>query len=97
MGAKRSTLRAAAVAEADYLMPTGHGGGQPDDGQQPFDPDASAAGSPTRQFLTYGVDADGNTVPLKTLRITNNTAQTVYPIMREPNSNTLQGNAGGFV
>jgi hypothetical protein len=94
MGAKRSTLRAAAVAEADYLMPTGHGGGQPDDGQQPFDPNPSAAGSWTRQFLTYGVDADGNTVPLKTLRITNNTAQTVYPILRDPNSNTLQGNAG---
>ena len=41
----------------------------------------------TRQFLTYGMDADGNTVPSKTLRITNNTANTVYPIMRDPNSN----------
>jgi hypothetical protein len=35
--------------------------------------------------LTYGKDSDGNTVPLKTLRITNNTEQTVYPIMRDPN------------
>ena len=94
MVAKQSTLRAAAVAEADYLMPTGPGGGQPDDGQQPFDLDPFAPGSLTRQFLTYGVDADGNTVPLKTLRITNNTAETVYPIMRDPNSNTVPGNAG---
>ena len=43
----------------------------------------------TRQFLTYGFDSDGNPVPLKTLRITNNTADTVYPIMRDPNSNVL--------
>ena len=41
---------------------------------QPFDPNPAAPGSKTRQFLTYGVDADGNAVPLKTLRITNNTA-----------------------
>jgi hypothetical protein len=93
-GPERSTLRAAAVAEADYLMPTGHGGGQPDDGQQPFDPKPCAAGSLTRQVLTYGVDRDGNTVPKKTLRITNNAAQTVYPIMRDPNSNTVPENAG---
>ena len=33
-------------------------------------------------FLTYGKDSDDNTVPLKTLRITNNTGDTVYPIMR---------------
>jgi hypothetical protein len=42
--------------------------------------------------LTYGVDEDGPTVPLKTLRITNNTADTVYPIMRDPNSNILERN-----
>jgi hypothetical protein len=39
--------------------------------------------------LTIGVDADNNAVPLKTLRITNNTAGTVYPIMRDPNSAVL--------
>ena len=67
-------------------MPTGPGGGHTDDGIQPFDPSPAAPDSKTRQFLTYGVDADGNAVPLKTLRITNNTADTVYPIMRDPNS-----------
>ena len=35
----------------------------------------------------------GNPVPLKTLRITNNTAGTVYPIMRDPNSNILKSNS----
>ena len=40
--------------------------------------------------MTYGVDVDGTAVPLKTLRITNNTADTVYPIMRDPNSNILK-------
>ena len=35
--------------------------------------------------------SDGTTVPVKTLRITNNTGQTVYPIMRDPNSNTIKG------
>ena len=61
------------------------------EGVQPFDPNPAAPGSLTRQILTYGVDPDGNTVPLKTLRITNNTEQTVYPIMRDPNSNTIKG------
>ncbi|MDD5200193.1 MAG: hypothetical protein PHC88_10380 [Terrimicrobiaceae bacterium] len=72
-------------------MPTGAGGGQPDNGTQPFDPNPAASGSPTRQFLTYGFDSDSNAVPLKALRITNNTAGTVYPIMRDPNSNTIVG------
>ena len=79
-----------AVAEdSSYLMPTGPGGGQPDDGKQPFDENPAAPGSKTRQFLTYGVDSDNNPVPRKTLRITNNTAHTVYPIMRDPNSATI--------
>ena len=50
-----------------------------------FDPNPAAPGSLTGRILTYGEDSDGNKVPLKTLRITNNTAQTVYPIMRDPN------------
>jgi hypothetical protein len=74
-----------ARAATDPLMPTGASG------VQPFDPNPAAPGSLTRQFLTYGVDSDGNPVPLKTLRISNNTAQTVYPIMRDPNSNTIEG------
>jgi len=59
---------------------------------QPFDPNPAAPGSLTRRFMTYGVDSDGTAIPVKTLRITNNTAQTVYPIMRDPNSNILQSN-----
>jgi hypothetical protein len=74
------------AADPAYLMPTGLGGGHTDDGIQPFDPNPAAPGSITRKFLTYGKDADGNTIPLKTLRITNNTTQTIYPIIRDPNS-----------
>jgi len=74
-------------------MPTGPGGGQPDDGVQPFDSNPAASGSKTRVFMTYGTDSDGNAIPLKTLRITNNTAETIYPILRDPNSNTLQSNS----
>jgi len=71
-------------------MPTGTSGVEPND-PQPFDPHPAAPGSLTNRVLTYGVDSDGNQVPRKTLRVSNNTAQTVYPIMRDPNSNTLVG------
>jgi biotin carboxyl carrier protein len=81
------------AADPTYLMPTGPGGGQPDDHIQPFDPNPAATGSRTRKFLTYGSDADGIKIPLKTLRITNNTTDTVYPIMRDPNSNVLKSNS----
>ena len=74
-------------------MPTGPGGGQPDDGKQPFDPNPAAPGSKTRQFLTYGVDADHHRA-LKTLRITNNTSKTVYPIMRDPQPTTSRVTRG---
>src|SRR5262249_17017004 len=70
---------------ADPLMPNGS------DGLQPYDPNPAAPGSLTRRFLTYGVDSDGTSIPVKTLRITNNTEQTVYPIMRDANSNTIEG------
>jgi Spy/CpxP family protein refolding chaperone len=80
-----SLLAPFARAATDPLMPSGPNG-------QPFDPNPAAPGSPTNQFMRYGVDSDGNSIPLKTLRITNNTAQTVYPIMRDPNSNTLKNN-----
>ena len=71
---------------ADPLMPNGP------DGRQPFDPNPANPGSLTRRFMTYGKDSDGNEIPLKTLRITNNTADTVFPIMRDPNAPTLKGN-----
>jgi hypothetical protein len=93
-GGRRSTavsFLAPSVHAADpaYLMPTGLGGGHTDDGIQPCDPNPAAPGSITRTFLTYGKDADGVAIPPKTLRITHNTAQTVYPIMRDPNSITI--------
>ena len=71
---------------ADPLMPNGL------DGRQPFDRDPAKPGSLTREFMTYGKDSDGNTIPLKTIRITNNTADTVFPIMRVPNTPTLKNN-----
>jgi hypothetical protein len=84
---------ATAADDPTYLMPTGPGGGHTDDGIQPYDPNPAAPDSKTRHFLTYGFDSDGNPIPLKTLRITNNTADTVYPIMRDPNSNILESNS----
>jgi hypothetical protein len=69
----------AAAADPTYLMPPGP------DGMQPFDPNPAAPGSLTGRFMTYGKDSAGKPVPLKTLRITNDTGQTVYPIMRDPN------------
>jgi hypothetical protein len=84
---------ARAATDPTYLMPTGKGGGKPDDHMQPFDSYPAGPGSPTRLFLTYGSDSDGKPIPLKTLRITNNTAGTVYPIMRDPNSNVLKSNS----
>jgi len=81
-----SFLAPFARATTDPLMPK----------DTPFDPNPAAPGSLTRQFMTYGVDSDGNKVPLKTLRISNNTTQTVYPIMRDPNSNTLEGSTVGL-
>ena len=68
----------------DPLMPNGPYG------VQPFDPNPAAPDSITRRFMTYGVDSDATAIPLKTLRITNNTAHTVYPIMRDPNSNRIK-------
>ena len=81
-----SLLSPFARAADDPLMPKGAGG------VWPFDPNPAAPDSLTRRFMTYGVDSDGNRIPMKTLRITNNTAQTVYPIMRDPNSNILVSN-----
>lgn len=80
----------ARAADPAVRMPTGIGGGMPDDLKQPFDQNPTDPNSLTRRFLkAFGKDPDENTVPLKTLRITNNTANTIYPIMRDPNSNKL--------
>ena len=74
--AAASLLAPVARAGTDFPMPPG----------TPVDPDPAARGSITSQFLTYGVDKDGHQPkPTKTLRITNNTERTVYPVMRDPN------------
>ena len=52
----------------------------------PFDPYPNdPVRSEVQKVLVYAFDADNNQVPLKTLRITNNTEFTVYPIMRDAN------------
>ena len=62
----------------DYLMP-----------DTPVDKTPTLPGSLTNQFMTYGVDSDGTMIPVKTLRITNNNPDTVYPILRDPNDTAL--------
>lgn len=84
-------LAMANASAESFLMPKGATGND-DKGKQPFEENPVASNSLTRKVLTYGVDADGNKVPTKTLRITNNTGGTVYPVMRDPNSNTLEKN-----
>ena len=51
-----SFLAPSTATAADPLMPTGRGGGHPDDRMQPYDPNPAALDSPTREFLTYGFD-----------------------------------------
>src|SRR5262245_32780710 len=69
--------------DGDPLMPTG----------TTFDPHPAALDSPTNQnVLVYGTDKDRTAVPTKTLRITNNTPNTVYPIMRDRNETVLADN-----
>ena len=70
----------------DPLMPTG----------TTFDPNPAAPNSPTNQVLVYGTDKAGTPVPMKTLRITNNTPNTVYPIMRDQNATVLADKAVGL-
>ncbi len=78
-------LAYANAAEKKYEMPKG----------TPFDKDPAAPNSTTRTFMTYGKDKMSRDVPRKTVRITNNSARTIYPIMRDPNSATAE--KGGSV
>lgn len=70
-------------AETQYPIPT----------TVPFDSSPNAPNSAISKILTYAIDADNNTIPLKTLKITNNTAYTVFPMMRDGNEAAIQ--AGG--
>ena len=76
----------ARAADTDPLMPTG----------TTFDPNPAAPNSPTNKVLVYGTDKDGTAVPMRTLRITNNTPNTVYPIMRDQNATVLADEAVGL-
>src|SRR5262245_41404755 len=90
-------LGAAVLAAASLLTPFARAEDplmRKTDGVWPVDPNPAAPGSLTRRFMTYGKDSDGTTVPVKTRRITNNTEQTVYPIMRDENSNILESDPG---
>jgi len=61
----------------EYKMPDG----------TPFDADPEATNSETNKVLVYGTDPAGVKVPLKTVRITNNSDDMVFLVMRDPNSN----------
>ncbi len=54
----------------------------------PFDPNPAAKNSKTNEVLTYGIDRaqPPKEIPLKTVRITNNSGRTIFPLMRDPNS-----------
>ena len=89
-------LAAAVLAAASLLAPFA----MADDGDPlmpagtTFDPNPAAKNSPTNQnVLVYGTDKRGTAVPMKTLRITNNTPNTVYPIMRDQNATVLADKA----
>jgi hypothetical protein len=80
-------LAAAVLTAASFLAPFARAATGPYEmPKTTFDPNPAAPGSQTQAVLKYGVDPKGEPIPLKTLRITNNTTQTVYPIMRDPNS-----------
>ncbi len=57
--------------------------------ETPFDPNPAADNSVTRTFMTYGRDKTGKQIPRKTVRITNNSSNMIYPIMRDPNNATV--------
>jgi len=85
----------AARADGPFLMPTGTTGAKSSD-PFPFDDKPGEKKSITNKVLVYGTDPDGVAVPKKTVRITNNTDQTVYPIMRDPNSALQSNNKTGL-
>jgi hypothetical protein len=61
----------------EYPMPTVN---------TPFDPQpTNAAQSLVQRVLMYASDLDGNAIPVKTIRIRNNAAFTVFPVMRDAN------------
>jgi hypothetical protein len=61
----------------EYPMPTVN---------TPFDPaPTNVAQSLVQQVLVYAADHDGNAIPVKTIRLRNNAAFTVFPVMRDAN------------
>src|SRR5262245_29051817 len=61
----------------------------------PFDPfPDDPQKSLVQKVLVYAFDTDSNAIPVKTLKITNNTEFTVYPVMRDGNEAETQKNSG---
>lgn len=59
----------------------------------PFDPNPTdPVKSKVKDVLVYEYDGDNTKVPVKTLKITNNTEITVYPVMRDGNEAVLASN-----
>ncbi len=58
----------------------------------PFDPNPTdPAKSKVDRVLVFAYDSDGNKVPVKTLKITNNHKNTIYPVMRDGNEAAIDG------
>ncbi|MBI1766469.1 MAG: hypothetical protein HYR56_34110 [Acidobacteria bacterium] len=64
----------------------------------PFDPSPNdPQKSLVQKVLVYAFDTDHNQIPLKTLKLTNNAAFPVYPVMRDGNeAETAQGSGAGL-
>ncbi|MBL9172702.1 MAG: hypothetical protein JNL10_04135 [Verrucomicrobiales bacterium] len=72
-----------AVGATAYPMPAG----------TPFDPNPTdPEHSLVQHLLVYAVDGDGNSIPLKTLTLQNNSPVTVYPILRDGNNSATTNN-----
>lgn len=93
MNTKLLNLMAGSILATSSLLPLAyvHAEDQPypmPTENTPYDSNPSADGSPTSKVLIYGKDKNKKDVPDRMVRITNNSEQTIYPIMRDPNSAT---------
>jgi len=97
----RLNLLAGSILAASSLLPLVYIQAEDKQYEMPadaaFDPNPAAPDSPTNKLLVYGKDKKGITVPLKTIRITNNSDKMLYPVMRDPNAAaTAKGGTEGL-
>ncbi len=59
-----------------------------------FDASPNSIDSLINTVLTYAIDRDGNKVPEKIFKITNNAEFTVYPVLRDGNEAETEANSG---